>query len=610
MEQRDASGVGMEAGPGTGPGAGSAHSSSGWSGAGASLEELPSAAGALHLLCAALHTQMQLTDDHELLEGPEAVLSVSDFKALASYLVRLVERLAELQTAQGTPLAVEGSAAAASQGLLQRLRLSAFKLLNLMIALNERRGLFPISVFFIKLPLLANWAGDGDGGVGFDGSAYYMGPGDNRPEPGRGMGGGGIPAPPQPGRKERLLLSCTPQVVPFAQRVEIFQRFLAADKAANIGGGFGWGGGNGVQVRRDEIVRDAFQTLQRVPAQQLKGRLRIEFISAQGYHEAGIDGGGLFKEFLDVLTHQAWDPSLGLFVTLDSQQLWPNPASLAAFGAEHLQYYEFLGKMLGKAMYDKILVDGQFCEPFLNALKGQLNHIDDLACLDEQLHRSLIKMKSMSSDELRALDLSFEAERIEFGLAVSAELVPGGRDIRVTKENVSWYVHRLAHFKLNEETRPQCRAFLVGFHELVPLRWLRMFSPRELQLLISGDTQRLDLDDLRRHVAYHGYADREPYIEAFWEVVGGMTAAEQGQLLKFVTSCSRKPLLGFAHLEPRLGIQVVPAIALGDDPNGAPRLPSAATCMNLLKLPRYSDVGQLREKLLYAIGSNSGFELS
>ena len=42
----------------------------------------------------------------------------------------------------------------------------------------------------------------------------------------------------------------------------------------------------------------------------------------------------------------------------------------------------------------------------------------------------------------------------------------------------------------------------------------------------------------------------------------------------------------------------------------AARLPSAATCMNLLKLPQYESVQQLKEKLLYAIKSHSGFELS
>ncbi len=41
-----------------------------------------------------------------------------------------------------------------------------------------------------------------------------------------------------------------------------------------------------------------------------------------------------------------------------------------------------------------------------------------------------------------------------------------------------------------------------------------------------------------------------------------------------------------------------------------PKLPSAATCMNLLKLPEYPNEHMLKEKLLYAIRSNSGFELT
>jgi hypothetical protein len=32
--------------------------------------------------------------------------------------------------------------------------------------------------------------------------------------------------------------------------------------------------------------------------------------------------------------------------------------------------------------------------------------------------------------------------------------------------------------------------------------------------------------------------------------------------------------------------------------------------MNLLKLPEYEDIGTLREKLIYAIDAESGFELS
>lgn len=94
-----------------------------------------------------------------------------------------------------------------------------------------------------------------------------------------------------------------------------------------------------------------------------------------------------------------------------------------------------------------------------------------------------------------------------------------------------------------------------------------------------------------------------------------MTPFEQSNLLKFVTSCSRQPLLGFGQLNPPFAIQKVPLYdsGFGDEgsrENRSTRLPTASTCMNLLKLPQYRSLEELKTKLLYAIMSNSGFELT
>jgi len=42
-----------------------------------------------------------------------------------------------------------------------------------------------------------------------------------------------------------------------------------------------------------------------------------------------------------------------------------------------------------------------------------------------------------------------------------------------------------------------------------------------------------------------GYAPDHPVIVMFWQVVEEFTDHQKRQLLKFVTSCSRPPLLGF-----------------------------------------------------------------
>lgn len=62
---------------------------------------------------------------------------------------------------------------------------------------------------------------------------------------------------------------------------------------------------------------------------------------------------------------------------------------------------------------------------------------------------------------------------------------------------------------------------------------------------------------LQAHVHYAGgYHEDHPIIQNLWEVVEEMTPSEQEDFLRFVTSCSRPPLLGFKYLEPQLCIQV------------------------------------------------------
>ena len=42
-----------------------------------------------------------------------------------------------------------------------------------------------------------------------------------------------------------------------------------------------------------------------------------------------------------------------------------------------------------------------------------------------------------------------------------------------------------------------------------------------------------------------GFTEEHPCIQSFWRVVSQFTDTQKRQLLKFVTSCSRPPLLGF-----------------------------------------------------------------
>jgi ubiquitin-protein ligase E3 B len=99
------------------------------------------------------------------------------------------------------------------------------------------------------------------------------------------------------------------------------------------------------------------------------------------------------------------------------------------------------------------------------------------------------------------------------------------------------YVHKMASFRVVERTREQARAFVGGFQSIVSASWLSLFSPQELQKLISGDSDDIDLSDMRRHTQYYGgFHNSHRLINWLWDVLeNDFTAAERRSFLKVPT---------------------------------------------------------------------------
>lgn len=280
----------------------------------------------------------------------------------------------------------------------------------------------------------------------------------------------------------------------------------------------------------------------------------------------------------------------------------------------HLDYFAFIGRILGKALFDGIQMDLPFCGFFLSKLLGKHNYLDELPSLDPALHKNLLYLKNYTGD-IADLALDFTVSADDFGGGSVIELIPGGKNIEVTAANRIQYIHLMADYRLNKQIKRQCEAFLRGFQDVIRVDWIRFFNPVELQVLISGEKNGdFDVEDLKAHTIYSGgYSASDSACKRFWKVVAEFTPAQKCALLKFVTSCPRPPLLGFSSLQPPFCIHKV----RGDrnlfemmTRKEEDRLPTASTCMNLLKLPAYLNTSTLRSKLNYAITANAGFELS
>lgn len=84
----------------------------------------------------------------------------------------------------------------------------------------------------------------------------------------------------------------------------------------------------------------------------LKKRIRVHLLNAHGLDEAGIDGGGIFREFLNELLKSGFNPNQGFFKTTNEGLLYPNPAAEMLIGDSFTRHYYFLGRILGKVMLD------------------------------------------------------------------------------------------------------------------------------------------------------------------------------------------------------------------------------------------------------------------
>ncbi|KAJ2725784.1 ubiquitin-protein ligase (E3) [Coemansia sp. Benny D115] len=361
-----------------------------------------------------------------------------------------------------------------------------------------------------------------------------------------------------------------------------------------------------------------------------KRRVQISFVDQYNLPEAGIDGGGVFKEFLNSLVQEAFDPRTGMFSTTNQNSLYPNPLTMQQDTNEMrllaLDKFKFLGAVIGKALYEGILVDVPFAQFFLGRCTGQLPTFNDLPTLDEQLYRGLVALKNYpvsddngkngGEDEIsRVFDMDFTVtESTRDGTTRVVPLVPKGESIRVTAHNRMLFLDLIAQYKLVRQIDAPTKAFLSGLHAIIPENWLRLLfaTPVELSRLLCGDSGAIKIDDWKRNThysgAYQAKRSEHPTIVEFWDVVEHMlNEGQRRKLCKFATSCERPPLLGFAELNPQFCISSSSSDENGNHDN---RLPSASTCVNLLKLPVYSSKEVLYRKLLTAIESEAGFDLS
>ncbi|XP_070608459.1 probable E3 ubiquitin-protein ligase HECTD2 isoform X2 [Erythrolamprus reginae] len=309
-----------------------------------------------------------------------------------------------------------------------------------------------------------------------------------------------------------------------------------------------------VKVRRMHLVSDSLDELTRKQA-DLKKKLKVTFVG-----EAGLDMGGLTKEWFLLLIRQIFQPDYGMFTYhKDSHCHW-----FSSLNCDNYSEFRLVGALMGLAVYNSITLDIRFplccykkllsppiapCD--LNTPVGIGNvTIDDLWRVMPELAHGLNELLAYEGNVEEDFYSTFQVFQEEFGVIKSYDLKSGGDKIPVTNENRKEYVQLYVDFLLNKSIYKQFAAFYYGFHSVCASYALMLLRPEEVEILVCGSPE-LDMHALQKHTQYDGYQKTDLTI----------------------------------------------------------RLPIAHTCFNQLCLPPYKTKKELKQKLTIGISNAEGFGL-
>lgn len=211
-----------------------------------------------------------------------------------------------------------------------------------------------------------------------------------------------------------------------------------------------------LSVRRDQVFLDSFKSLYYKKADEFKyGKLNIRFSG-----EEGVDAGGVTREWFQVLAKQMFDPNYALFNPVASDRTTFHPNLLSGVNPEHLTFFKFIGRIIGKALYESRVLDCHFSRAVYKRMLGKPVSIKDMETLDLDYYKSVVWM--LENDITDIITETFSVEDDAFGETKIVDLIPDGRNVQVTEENKHEYVRLVVEYKMIGAVKEQLDHFLIG----------------------------------------------------------------------------------------------------------------------------------------------------
>jgi hypothetical protein len=335
-------------------------------------------------------------------------------------------------------------------------------------------------------------------------------------------------------------------------------------------------------------------------------------------NERAADAGGPFREAISQMVEDLFSDHFTLFQLcpngrlnhgMNTDKYVPNPR---AVDPTSLSALEFAGKLMGVSLRGKLALSFELPSIVWKPLVGESVTLVELRAVDDHCVRQLEAIRGCNTSptaETSGRGVSNDATIAPVGICDDAsfarafsltfttfgsdghlvELLPGGSSKAVTFSERLLYCDLVETYRL-QEFDTQVDALRRGLATVVPERSLKLFTAKELEVLVAGNAE-IDLQLLQQHTMYEGYSRNDPTIRHFWAVMSSFSNEQRSDFVRFAWGRSRLPRGEWGN--SRFTIQ---RVNRGED-----SLPIAHTCFFSLELPPYRSEQKMREKLLTTI---------
>ena len=342
-----------------------------------------------------------------------------------------------------------------------------------------------------------------------------------------------------------------------------------------------------ININRKNYLIESMKQIKKI---DLFKELKINFIG-----EVSYDAGGIEREWFTILFQNLEGEKLNLFHISDSQEFSYIINPFLKNTNKNLEYFNFIGKLIGKALLDNITINICFNKLIYKLILEEEITFDDLVFIDTPLYNSLKNLKNTNINNLNDLNLYYTIEQNDInGQIHTFNLIKNGNEIPI--KTIDDYIKKRIDFMISQ-IEIFCKEIRNSLYKLIPKEILEKMTSDELELIINGKPF-IDIEEWKSFTQY-----REPLnsnsqiIIWFWEIMSNLNQNQLSNFLQFSTGTARVPIGGFAELESNRGnisrftIVEIPFV------NGCKNYIKAHTCFNRIEIPNFPSKDLLKEAI-------------